>query len=154
MKHTPYSKHSFNTHILYPDYFNKKDKGIRASYFYMHGELETMCNYDCMNVSVDLLRKFLRPDVHLATAIVGRKRIKCLVFVDYDNSDRRMRGYAVAITDNKGIDDALEAYPNAYRPSGGDTVDDFLGKNYPELAMKLVNHYYRDVAIPSLSNVG
>lgn len=138
---TWYAKHSFENHIIYPDHYNDNDEGHRASYFYLHGSIEEKAGYDCFNCSPELMKKLLQQNIHLATVKIGEESYKCIVFCQFNKSYRRMKGYVVEIDSLEDVKDAIEEFPNAFSPCGGDTPDEYLRKEYKEIYDTLISHY-------------
>ena len=94
--------------IIYPDNWEGYGKGeleedgqgFRASYYYMHGNLELDSGYDCFNVSGNLLVNLLSEGIFIAKCFRNNKT--CLVFSCYDGNDR-MIGRACYIDDLDAI---------------------------------------------------
>jgi len=140
---TEYSKSAFRDHLIYPDHFNEDNKGYRASYFYLHGDIEQMASYDCFNVSPKLLARMLENGIQLATVIIDGKEYRCIVFCQFVPGYNRMKGYAVKIDSLSDIEDALNAYPYAFTPRSGYTPDEYLQNNFPESYKLIKDHYER-----------
>ena len=103
------------TNKIYPSYHNKKDKGLCASFFYLHGKAEVLAGYDCFNASASLFESFLRPSVSKATMKINKETFNLIVFCAYDKMDKRMKGYAVLNTDAIAIIQAIDNFPDSMK---------------------------------------
>jgi len=73
---------------------------------YLHGELETINNYDVCGYSPQMMSKLTMVGLH--TGVYIPENIPVLVFVKFDYY--RLKGIVVAIDDREALDYALEWY--------------------------------------------
>ena len=141
MKGTSYIDNCKLVNIVYPDYHNPSNLGIRAPYFYLHGLAEKIADYDCFNVSNDLMCHLLSNGVQLCVMEVIGRTHELLVFSQFNQAQCAMTGYAVLIDDEDAIREVLEEHPMSFRPCGGDTIDDYLIEKYPKI-YRILKEYY------------
>jgi hypothetical protein len=122
---------------IYPSHLNNKNKGLCSPFFYLHGQAEQLAGYDCFESSADLFENFIRPSVSEAIMKINKVIYNLIVFCAYDETDRRMRGYAVLNTDAAAIIQAIDRFPESIKRCD---IEDFI--TCPETLETVQKHLF------------
>ena len=102
----------------------------RIPYFYLHGRLEDLNGYDCVNASIETFYVAMRSGVFLVNAIIKAESYLSLCICDY--SEGCMQGYIVMLDDLEGIKEALSINKFTSRSGYCDELA-FIREKYPEV---------------------
>ena len=93
--------------IIYAVPYDGEAKGLRLSYFYLHGEAEQMNGFDICNGNIAAFKHCLRVWHFDCTLVIGRKKYEAVCYTRLDGS--HMCGYVVLKSDAQAHKD-IERY--------------------------------------------
>jgi hypothetical protein len=107
-----------------------------ASYFYIHGELETKNGYDICSFSPTLFKHCINEGITIVNTVLStedKTPIPSLLFSSFCELKRRMHGFVVAMDDWEGIKDCIEVHKSTQMHGNESYLSDNFNKTFSHI---------------------
>lgn len=104
-----------------------------ASFFYIHGELESKNGYDICSFSPELFKQCVNEGITIVNTVLStedKEPIPSLLFSSFCTMKRRMHGWVVAMDDWEGIKDCIEVHKSTQMHGNESYLSDNFSKTF------------------------